>query len=190
VIRYFLAMGDHASNAVITQGLDSVTYSNPPPSVQIATLGMKTYCTACKQEGYIAPRGPRWPGTGPNGKQWALSGDINICGCNPSPVFYAERGMTMIFTADEAAALMRSTGKSANSQTGAYDQGFRVVNPHTRQPLRDTPYRIITGDGEEIEGRTDSQGYTQRVAKDQAMAATLYVFEGEPPLNPDWDKYL
>ncbi|WP_395067764.1 hypothetical protein [Paraburkholderia silvatlantica] len=108
MIRTFLARGDRAESAVITEGLDSITCSNPPPEVQIATLGMKTYCSACKEEGYIAPRGPRWPGTGPNGKQWALSGDINICGCNPPPIFrpIRERHMTMSFTADEAARLM------------------------------------------------------------------------------------
>ncbi|MCA8258893.1 hypothetical protein LGM89_37055, partial [Burkholderia sp. AU31624] len=99
MIRYFLAKGDRAGEAVIVEGLDRVTCSNPPPMVHIATLDMKTYCSACKREGYIAPQGPRWPGTGPNGKQWALSGDINVCGCNPPPIFYAERGMRMTFTA-------------------------------------------------------------------------------------------
>jgi hypothetical protein len=112
MIRYFLARGDRAGDAVITEGLDSVTCSNPPPSVNIATLGMKTYCSACKQEGFIAPRGPRLPGSAPNGKQWALSGDINICGCNPSPIFYAERGMSMSITPQKAVMLM---GKDANT---------------------------------------------------------------------------
>src|SRR5215470_16057362 len=106
MIRYFLARGDRAGSAVITEGLESVTCSNPPPRVNIATLYMKTYCTACKREGFIAPKGPRWPGTGPNGKPWALSGDINVCGCTPPPVFYAERGMKMTFTSEHIATLM------------------------------------------------------------------------------------
>lgn len=108
MIRTFLARGDRGGEAVIIEGLEFVTCSNPPPAVQIATLGMKTWCSACKQAGYIAPRGPRRPGTAPNGKQWALSGDINICGCKPAPVFYParERHMTMSFTAEEAAELM------------------------------------------------------------------------------------
>jgi hypothetical protein len=144
MIRTFLAKGDRAESAVITEGLDSVTCSNPPPAAHIATLGMKTYCSACKREGYIAPRGPRRPGTGPNGKQWALSGDINMCGCKPAP----------------------------------------------GQPLPDMPYCIVTEDGSELEGRTDAQGYTQRVAGDQAMSATLHVYEEETPINPDWDRYL
>lgn len=120
MIRTFLARGDRGDEAVISEALDFVTRSNPPPAVQIATLGMKTYCSACKQEGYIAPRGPRCPGTGPNGKQCALSGDSNICGCKPAPVLYPlrERNMTVSFTSEQAAALMAPPGVSATESTG------------------------------------------------------------------------
>ncbi|WP_258025728.1 hypothetical protein [Burkholderia sp. COPS] len=38
MIRYFLAKGDRAGEAVIVEGLDTVTCSNPPPRVHIATL--------------------------------------------------------------------------------------------------------------------------------------------------------
>jgi hypothetical protein len=44
MIRYFLAKGDRAGSATITEGLEGVTCSNPPPRVQIATLYMKTHC--------------------------------------------------------------------------------------------------------------------------------------------------
>lgn len=193
MIRIFLARGDRAASAVITEGLETVTCSNPPPTAHIATLGMKTYCSACRQEGYIAPRGPRRPGTGPNGKQWALSGDINICGCTPSPIFYPdrERNMTMSFTAEEVAALMAPASASANNATAAesYNQRFRLLNMQTEQPLRDMPYRIVTDDGDELDGRTDAQGYTDHVTSDQAVSATLHILEEETPLNPDWDKY-
>ncbi|WP_244109413.1 hypothetical protein [Burkholderia anthina] len=57
MIRYFLAKGDRAGEAVVVEGLDTVTCSTPPPRVHIATLDMKTYCSACKREGYIAPQG-------------------------------------------------------------------------------------------------------------------------------------
>jgi hypothetical protein len=139
MIRYFLARGDRAGSAMITDRLEHVMCSNPPPRVQIATLDMKTYCTACKREGYIAPKGARRPGTGPNGKPWALSGDINVCGYNPPPVFYAERGMKMTFTSQEVATLTTkgtgSTATEAQSTTATrasvstYDeQGFDPLN--------------------------------------------------------------
>jgi hypothetical protein len=42
MIRYFLAKGDRAGSATITEGLEGVICSNPPPRVQIAKLYMKT----------------------------------------------------------------------------------------------------------------------------------------------------
>lgn len=193
MMRAFLAVGDEADNgAFITQGLDSASCSDPPPSVQISTLGMSTYCPVCKQEGHIAPRGPRWPGTGPNGMQWALSGDINLCGCSPPHVFRAERKMTMSFTAEEATALMTGPNATTAKAAGAilYDQFFRLTDQRTEKPLRNVPYRIVTDDGEEYEGRTDSQGHSQRVTSDIANEVTLHVFAEETPINPEWDRYL
>ncbi len=153
---------------------------------------MSTYCPVCKQEGHIGPRGPRWPGTGPNGKQWALSGDINLCGCNPPPTFHAERNMTMSFTSDEAKALMGGLGATTAKTVGSnlYDQHFRLTDQRTGKPLRNAPYRIVTDDGEEYEGRTDAQGHTLRVSSDSDIDVTLHVIADETPINPDWDKYL
>ncbi|RQS22550.1 hypothetical protein [Burkholderia sp. Bp8998] len=124
MIRFFLAKGDRGGSATITEGLEHVTCSNPPPRVHIATLYMKTYCVACKQEGYIAPEGPRWLGTGPNGKPWALSGDVNVCGCNPAPVFYAERSMSMSFTAREAATFVASYADTHSPSQGDVDENL------------------------------------------------------------------
>lgn len=176
MIRYFLGVGDRAGGAVITEGLPSVSCSNPPPCVQISTLYMKTYCTACKREGFIAPKGPRWPGTGPNGKQWALSGDINVCGCNPPPVFHAERGMKMTFTSHETAALM---GKAANTSTqetttGQFDQQFKLLDGNGRA-LPKTYYSVRMPSGELLHGRTDSQGLTARYRTDGAQRLAVYL---------------
>jgi hypothetical protein len=139
MIRYFLAKGDRAGSAMIIEGLPTVTCSNPPRRVEIATLDMKTYCTACEREGFIAPNGPRWPGTGPNGKQWALSGDINVCGCNPPPVFYAERSMKMTFTSGEATALTvpytSARGLSAEDGDEDLERYFEIVDARTEAPI-------------------------------------------------------
>ena len=78
----------------------------------------------------------------------------------------------------------------ATTQRQTYDQRFQVTNPRTGQPLRDMPYRIVTDDGGELEGRTDAQGYTERVTSDQAISATLHALEEETPIIPDWDKGL
>ncbi|WP_431823359.1 hypothetical protein [Burkholderia sp. F1] len=177
MIRYFLAQGDRAGSAVITEGLRSVTCANPPPRVHIATLYMKTYCTACKQEGFIAPKGPRWPGTGPNGKQWALSGDINVCGCNPPPVFYAERNMRMIFTAEQGAALMgQSVPRSVAAGRVEHDEQFVLCDAATGRPLARVQYRIWTASGKVFSGVTDAMGHSQRVTTTDTEDLQLYIY--------------
>ncbi|HKT99915.1 MAG TPA: hypothetical protein VJS30_25830 [Paraburkholderia sp.] len=173
--RVYLGVGDKAGEAVITEGLPSVTCSNPPPRVHIATLYMKTWCDACKQEGYIAPRGPRHPGTGPNGQRWALSGDINICGCSPPPEFYAERNMAMIFTAQESTAL---TGKAiAVASTGIasmreYDE--QVCTIGDQAALVGYPYFVETPAGTVYSGRVDLCGKLPRVYTDDADSYTVH----------------
>ncbi|WP_412526977.1 hypothetical protein [Burkholderia lata] len=180
MIRYFLAKGDRAGEAVIVEGLDRVTCSNPPPKVHIATLDMKTYCSACKREGYIAPQGPRWPGTGPNGKQWALSGDINVCGCNPPPIFYAERGMRMTFTAGETATL---TGRQPDAakrsfarSNAVHDEQFTLLDG-SRRPLANIRYRIVTDTGQIFTGTTDTAGQTHRITTDVLATLKIYTME-------------
>jgi hypothetical protein len=175
MIRTFLGVGDRAGDAVIIEGLPSVTCSNPPPCVNISTVYMKTWCNACKKEGFIAPRGPRRPGTGPNGKEWALSGDINVCDCSPPPLFHAERNMTMSFTAEEVAKLMgqSSTGSSSVGNTvPAYDEQVRVVAD--RVSIAGYPYYIETASGDVYCGRVESDGLLPRIAADEAEPYTIY----------------
>ncbi|RQR40487.1 MULTISPECIES: hypothetical protein [unclassified Burkholderia] len=180
MIRYFLARGDRGGSATIMEGLPTVTCSNPPPSVHIATLDMKTYCTACGQEGFIAPKGPRWPGTGPNGKAWALSGDVNVCGCSPAPVFQAKRGMSMSFTAEQLAAL---TGQvphhfhSASATADEHDEQYVLCDERSGRPLAHVRYRIYTTSGLVISGVTDWEGHTRRITTRRAEKLRLEVME-------------
>lgn len=176
MIRYFLAKGDRAREAVIVEGLDTVACSDPPPRVHIATLDMKTYCSTCKREGYIAPQGPRWPGTGPNGQQWALSGDINVCGCNPPPVFYAERGMRMTFTAGETATLTGRQPDAAKRSFVVHDEQFTLLDD-SRRPLANIRYRIVTDAGQIFTGTTDTAGQTHRIATDASATLKIYTME-------------
>ena len=173
--RAFLGVGDRAGEAMVTEGLDSVSCSNPPPLVQISTLYMKTWCSACKQEGHIAPRGPRWPGTGPNGQQWALSGDINICGCTPPPVFFAERNMHMEFTGEEVARLTGKIVAGASigvATAAAYDEQVRAAGDQSA--LVGYPFFIETSAGAVHSGRVDARGLLPRVFTDDAASYTVY----------------
>jgi hypothetical protein len=169
MIRYFLAKGDRAGGATIIDGLKQVTCSNPPPRVEIATLGMKTYCTTCKREGFIAPKGPRRKGTAPNGKEWALSGDVNICGCNPAPVFYAERGMMVTLAPHEIEAWRQAAGLPPLAESTRarrqYDE-LIVLKDEQGHPVANQRYRIETADGQIFEGVTNNAGETTRIRTD------------------------
>jgi hypothetical protein len=176
MIRYFLAKGDRAGGATIIEGLKQVTCSNPPPRVEIATLGMKTYCATCKREGFIAPKGPRRGGTAPNGKGWALSGDVNICGCNPSPAFYAERGMKMMLASEEIEAWRQSVGLPSLAEAirahRQYDE-LIVLKDEQGHAVANQRYRIETADGQVFEGVTNDAGETTRVRTDGPTQLTI-----------------
>ncbi|PLZ01428.1 hypothetical protein CY652_16510 [Burkholderia sp. WAC0059] len=54
-----IASRTDACHARIIEGLQTVICLNLPLRVEIATLYMKTYCTACRREGFVAPKEPR-----------------------------------------------------------------------------------------------------------------------------------
>jgi hypothetical protein len=172
--RAHLAQGDRGGSAVITQGLKNVTCANPPPRVHIATLGMSTYCSACEQTGYIAPRGRRHAGTGPNGKPWALSGDINICGCSPHPVFYADRKMYQSFTSHADAHVQPNRGLNSFSADKdlPYDE-LIVLQDEEGNPVAGVHYKLMVDDGRVFEGVTDRRGATQRVYADKPIGIVV-----------------
>jgi hypothetical protein len=95
LIRYVLCVGDMADEAVILEGTGSTHDGR-----RMVTVGMATYCSRCKQRGLVAPRGVR--SSGPE-QVLALSGDINLCGCRPSPVFELRHGKALTFTAEDIA---------------------------------------------------------------------------------------
>jgi hypothetical protein len=77
---------------------------------------------------------------------------------------------------------------AATEHQGSYDQHFHVKG-EAGQPLVDFPYVIELSSGRRIEGRTDREGKTAKVAASGAEHATLIVYAPETtPLNPTWDR--
>lgn len=191
MIRYFLAKGDRAGDAVITEGLSTSTYQEADGRrVELATIYMQTYCNACKKAGFICPSGPRLPGTAENGKQHALSGDVNICDCKPPPVFFAVRNMTENITSSDIermGAVYKPVGKplasSAPAPTQAYDHRFQAVSERTGQPLVNYPYTITLASGAEVSGHTDKTGHTKSIDSGAAESAVLRVFDYRPHIG-------
>jgi hypothetical protein len=178
MIRYFLAKGDRAGDAVITEGLSTSTYQEANGRrVELATVYMQTYCHACKKAGFICPSGPRLPGTAENGKQHALSGDINICDCKPPPVFFAVRNMTENITSSDIermGAVYHSVEKPL-SKENFFDELFQLHDAHSGRPLANVEYAIKRASGDIENGVTDRDGYTHRLVKtSQAEAVDIY----------------
>ena len=139
-------------------------------------------CGICEGTWPIAGSARDWTD---DGYPMVKDGDRVLCPCGKNFVF-AWGGSNALFT--ESAGEPQTTTLAPARTVATYDQRFHVTNPRTGQPLRDMPYRIVTDDGDELEGRTDAQGYTQRITSDQAVSATLHVYDETPPLNPYWDR--
>lgn len=177
-------VGDKTTaDGVVTQGEAASTAGGKP----LAYHEGKVSCRACKSEGYIRNVGPYRPMT-LMGKQVALENDLCICKCNPPPKLVAsQKNAFMDFDSAELAT-MGYTPQGRYIGDASYDQHFLLKDERTGRPLRDTPYKIITDDGDEIEGRTDESGHTEKVYADSAVNATIHVFEEHAPLDPDWDR--
>lgn len=120
----------------------------------------------------------------------AVGGDIVLCKCERHPRVVSVYARSCEYIDSWGASIASASPTPSTAQNIGYDQRFRLVNPRTGQPLRGTPYCIATEDGDELDGYTDSQGYTQPITGTQAISATLQVLEEVTPINPDWDKGL
>lgn len=58
-----------------------------------------------------------------------------------------------------------------------YDEKFHLVIENTDIPLANARYRILASSGESFEGRTDSQGFTERVRTRTAATLTVEIFD-------------
>jgi hypothetical protein len=178
MIRTYLAKGDRAGEAVIIEGLPTSIYQgNDGHCVELATVYMQTYCRACKQSGLIAPSGPRLGSRAENGKEHALSGDVNICGCQPPPIFWAQRNMTETIT---SADIARMNVPFADSRYGSSDrQEFNekfVLLDESGIPAAFRIYAVERETGTIEHGVSDAQGHTHVLVQTQtAERVRIYV---------------
>jgi len=128
MIRYFLAKGDKAGEAVIIEGLPTSTYEG--------------------EDGFISPSGPRLPDRAENGQQHALSGDINVCDCKPAPVFFAIRNMTETITSEDIARMSGAFESISEAENVNVDEDlehfFEIVDAMTEQPVQGMTYKLTS----------------------------------------------
>ncbi|WP_232430781.1 hypothetical protein [Burkholderia ubonensis] len=109
-----------------------------------------------------------------------MSGDINVCGCNPPPVFYAERNMRMVFTAEQVATLTgQGALRSAAEGRVEHDEQYVLRDADTGRPLARVQYRIRTASGKVFSGVTDATGHTQRVTTNSIESLYLEIVRNE-----------
>ena len=185
--RYYIHVGDATTNGgIFTTGLVDYTVDGYICSFE----GDLIACPKCKSTGVIRCAGPRMPQTGPHGREEALDGDLCICGCFPPPRLIASQ--SDYSTHDGSSSADGGSGECAVSDwvretgemqfglpptdgDGTHDQGFLICDTETGEPVPKRLYRL-TYSGGILQGRTDAQGHTQRVARMDAETVQIEIF--------------
>lgn len=164
--------------------------------VKIALENDLIFCPACKSQGKILCVGPRIPETW-NGKQLALGNDLCLCGCFPSPRLVANQTLRSQVTGESGAggeslpinAGQASVSSLTKASAESYDLEFLVLDARSGLPATNWSYNIELASGQHLEGKTDKDGKTSKVAAKHPEDAILRVYEPQPaPINPFWDR--
>jgi len=164
--------------------------------VKIALENDLIFCPVCKSQGKILCVGPRIPETW-NGKQVALGNDLCLCGCFPSPRLVANQTLRSQVIGESGAGGESSPADGeqsiasglARAGVESYDLDFLVLDASSGLPAADWPYNIELASGQHLEGKTDKDGKTSKVAAKHPEDAILRVYEPEStPINPFWDR--
>lgn len=126
----------------------------------LAREGDPVDCAACGTEGVIRCVQPRMPDH-LDGRQFALSDDLCICGCTPPPKLIAEQTTRFQLLALISEEQLQQASAPARRQaiSHIYDEQLRLVAP----PIEGLPYYIETKDGRTFSGRTGPGGLLPRI---------------------------
>lgn len=152
--RSYLKIGDKSSaGGTVVEGIPLMTHHGK----ELTFVGATVICPACKSDGHIVAKGPRWLGD-LMGKHAALEGDICSCKCYPPPVMIASQSdMTMSFESHELASMGYGPSGKALSEEPASDSDhwirFALSDKGSCEGLR---CRAHFSDGSVEEGSFDS----------------------------------
>ncbi|WP_414448575.1 PAAR domain-containing protein [Burkholderia sp. 22PA0099] len=134
------------------------------------------WCPVCRSVGTLVCTGPRLSSTGPDGREAALSDDLCVCQCEPSPRLLASQYVSYIDTRDAPQSGHRSRFRAtANIE---YDE---QVCPAGNGVSKGYPFFIETPGGYTHFGRLDSEGNLPRIYS--AYADDYVVFWGDEALE-------
>lgn len=187
---------DNGGNSRVIDGANHSTIQGPDGKCRRQThLGQQAWCSVCQSAGEIAAGA----GISDHLREWderlrareAVGGDIVLCKCKQHPRIvpvYARDCMYTDIRGGAPVSVSRAIPQLV--QRIEYDQRFVLKDERSGRVLAGVPYRLVADDGSEIEGRTDSLGYTCKVASAGQISATVNILEDDSIPNPDWDKFL
>lgn len=177
--RFYIHVGDTTTSAgkVLTGRNDSLFLGH-----ESSFEDDQVFCPACNSVGVIRCVGTRISAIGPHGKEEALSGDLCICRCSPPPRLVASQSSYWT-EGDEVSPGEERTGAAGELLYGVApshvadpsDQRFLVCDEATGEPLAGRLYRLSYPGGV-LHGRTDTEGYTERVTGVDAASVQIDVF--------------
>jgi uncharacterized Zn-binding protein involved in type VI secretion len=174
----------HVTDGATTTADGVVRASNKCSSLNGAAMALEgdpVDCPACGARGVIKCVMPRLNDCYGD-KQYALSDDLCICGCNPPPKLIANQSFKYqaLLCMDEGPAVAtaeRQAGdaaKDATSHAGSEKQAdlrpLRFVMRGTCRPYANQPYRLDLADGKVVQGTTDANGLTKPLSPDEGAA--------------------
>lgn len=150
--------------------------------VALALEGDAVDCSACGTRGIIKCAAPRIPHRF-QGKEFALSDDLCVCGCQPSPKLVSDQQFKFqaFAAAPDEAVDESAAGKTSASQSG-YPSGvatnaklvrLRFVDSVSAKPYVNRPYRLELMDGKVVQGVTDATGHTRPLTPEERNGLKL-----------------
>lgn len=127
-----------------------------------------TNCVICEGE----------PGITFDGIPVALDGHKTSCGatlistalgrCESMPVATGGGAASSLPAAQEVKGIINSN---------IYDQYFLLKDAENGEVLADMPYELITSSGKRLSGKTNTEGYTDKIAESDAVDVKITIFE-------------
>ena len=169
VLRAIVRQGDSTSHGgVVREGFSTVRLFGQ----QVAGIGHRGYCPACRTEFVIAGGSHRARFMG---VQVALEGMSTSCGA----VLNASQHQAKVDDGLPTDQVPSSPSVAARmitpSHSHSYDMHFIVRGERSGTPLPRVPYKLELEDGTAIIGVTDEHGCTDRISADRPALATLTV---------------
>jgi uncharacterized Zn-binding protein involved in type VI secretion len=150
--------------------------------VALALEGDAVDCPACSARGIIKCAAPRIPHRF-QGKEFALSDDLCVCGCQPSPKLVSDQKFKFqaFATSPEEAPDKSALGKISSSQsacpsgvaTNAKLVRLRFVDSVSAKPCVNRPYRLALMDGKVVQGVTNATGHTRPLTPEERSGLKL-----------------